>query len=38
MGEALRKQRIQQDAQEAKRQQAAQKAYRGQEADAAKAR
>jgi hypothetical protein len=35
MGEALRKQRIQQ---EAKRQQAAQKAYRAQEADAAKAR
>jgi len=38
MGEALRKQRIQQEAQEAKRQQAAQKAYRAQEADAAKAR
>ena len=36
MGEALQKQRIQQEAQQAKQQQAAQKAYRAQEAEAAK--
>ena len=36
MGDALQKQRIQQDAQQAKQQQAAQKAYRAQEAQAAK--
>jgi len=36
VGEALRKQRIQQEAQQAKQQQAAQKAYRAQEAEAAK--
>jgi preprotein translocase subunit SecF len=36
MGEALRKQRIQEEAQQAKQQQAAQKAYLAQEAEAAK--